>query len=128
MSALTSPLVLSLACVLEAATGLALVLIPRTVIGLLLGATVLGTAAVPCRIAGFGLIALAVACWPGNARRRELAGMLAYDAPVTLYLLFVGLGRSWSGPLLWPAVIVHVILTMLLARAWLRERRQPTPW
>ena len=120
--AITSKRVLATACIAEAATGLALVLLPRIVVGLLFGADVIGAGVVACRIGGFALIALGVACWPGDTKSRALAGMLAYSAPVTLYLLYLGLGGTWSGVLLWPAVVVHVLLTVLLARAWIHER------
>ncbi len=64
------------------------------------------------RVAGIALISLSVACWPGT----PLIGMLTYSAAVTLYLAYVGFAGGISGILLWPAVIVHVILTALLAR------------
>jgi len=35
---------------------------------------------------------------------------------VTLYLAYLGLAAGLSGPLLWPAVILHLLLTALLAR------------
>jgi hypothetical protein len=43
--------------------------------------------------------------------------MLTYSAAVTLYLAYLGLAGGFSGILLWPAIVVHVILTALLARA-----------
>jgi len=42
--------------------------------------------------------------------------MLIYSATVMLYLAFVGIVTGFSGILLWPAVVVHAILTALLAR------------
>ena len=44
-------------------------------------------------------------------------GMLIYSAAVTLYLAYVGFAGDLTGILLWPAVVLHVILTALLARA-----------
>ena len=46
-----------------------------------------------------------------------LVGMLTYSAAVTLYLAYVGFTSGSTGPLLWPAVVLHLILTGLLARA-----------
>jgi hypothetical protein len=43
--------------------------------------------------------------------------MLAYSAAVTLILAYVGVSGATSGVLLWPAVVLHAILTALLARA-----------
>ena len=65
------------------------------------------------RVAGIALIALGVACWTST----PLVGMLTYSAAVTLYLAWVGFAGGMSGILLWPAVVLHVILTALLARA-----------
>jgi len=105
--------VLALAAVGEAATGLALLIVPSLVGRLLLGEELTGIAVAVARVAGIALIALAVACWPG----RQLAGMLTYSAAVTVYLAYLGLTGGSTGILLWPAVILHVILTVLLARA-----------
>jgi len=55
-----------------------------------------------------------VACWPGP----PLVGMLIYSAAVTLYLAYVGFADGLNGILLWPAVVLHVILTGLLVRSW----------
>jgi hypothetical protein len=52
-----------------------------------------------------------------------LLGMLTYSALVTAYLAYVGIRGEWAGPLLWPAVVVHAVLTLLLAKAWFRSRR-----
>ena len=43
--------------------------------------------------------------------------MLIYSAAVTLYLAYVGLAGGFAGVLLWPAVVLHAILTALLTRA-----------
>jgi hypothetical protein len=104
---------LALAAVSEAATGLALVIFPSLVGRLLLGEELSGIAVPVARVAGIALISLGVACWPGGA----LAGMLSYSTGVTVYLAYLGLTSASSGMLLWPAVVLHVILTVLLARA-----------
>jgi hypothetical protein len=43
--------------------------------------------------------------------------MLTYSAAVTLYLAYRGFAGGFSGILLWPVVVLHVILTALLTRA-----------
>jgi len=110
--------VLTFAAVFEAATGLALLIVPSLVGRLLLGAEL--TDAIPvARVAGIALIALGVCCWPGST---ALCGMLTYGALVTLYLACRGIRGVWVGPLLWPAVVIHALLTALLARAWFQSR------
>lgn len=90
---------LVLAAAAEAATGLALLLVPSLVGQLLLGTELAGTAAIVARITGIALIALGLACWPGPPR----LGMLAYSAAVALYFAYLGLGGGAGGVLLWLA-------------------------
>jgi hypothetical protein len=104
------------AAVAESATGAALMVVPSLVVRLLLGVDPTGVAIPIARVAGVALIALGVACWPGPAR----VGMLVYSAAVTFYLLYLGIRGEWVGPLLWPAVALHAVLTLLLVRAWFR--------
>ena len=105
--------VLAFAAVAEAATGVVLVLAPSVVGQLLFGAELSGMAETMARVAGIALIALSVACWPGT----PLLGMLIYSAGAALYLAYVGLAGGSSGVLLWPAVVLHLVLTALLIRA-----------
>jgi hypothetical protein len=109
---------LTLAAVAEMATGVALVLVPSLVVRLLLGAELTGVAVPAARVLGIALIALGVACWPG---RPALCGMLIYGAAVTLYLSYLGIRGNWVGPLLWPAVVLHAVLTLLLAWVWFTD-------
>ena len=114
--------VLVLAAVSEAVTGLALLIVPSLVVQLLLGEELTGIAIPVARVAGIALIALGIACWPGT----PLIGMLTYSAAVTLYLAYVGLTGGLTGILLWPAVVLHVILTALLTRASTSDKETKT--
>ena len=111
--------VLPVAAVAEAATGMALLIVPSLVGRLLFGVEFTGVANPAARVAGIALIALGVACWPGPA----IAGMLTYSAGVTLYLAYIAFAGEWVGPLLWPAVVLHAVLTLLLARAWFKPQK-----
>jgi hypothetical protein len=110
------------AAVGEAGTGLALLIVPSLVGRLLLGEDLADVAIPVARVAGIALVALGVACWPGP----PLVGMLIYSAGVTLYLAYVGFAGGLSGILLWPAVILHAILTALLIRALTRDKATKT--
>ena len=114
--------VLRLVAIGEAATGVVLAVYPPIVIKLLFGAEIVGAATVMSRITGMALIGLGIACWPGCT---ALCGMLTYSALVTLYLAYVGICGEWVGLLLWPAVVIHAVLTLLLIRASLKEQRTP---
>jgi hypothetical protein len=115
--------VLIFAAVAEAAMGLALLIVPSLVGRLLMGVELTGIAIPVARVAGIALIALGFACWPGPPR----AGMLIYSAAVMLYLAYLGVTGGLTGILLWPAVILHAILTALLARASTASSRLEVP-
>ena len=106
--------VLIFAAVAEVATGLALLTVPSLVGRLLLGEELAGVALPVARVTGIALIALGIACWPGS----PLVGMLAYSVAVTLYLAYIGFAGLSAGVLLWPAVALHAVLSVLLGRAW----------
>jgi hypothetical protein len=89
---------------------LALLTAPSLVGQLLLGEELTGVAVPVARVTRIALIALGIACWPGS----PLAGMLTYSAAVTLYLAYLGFAGGLTGVFLWPAVVLHAILTALL--------------
>jgi hypothetical protein len=107
---------LTIAAIGEIATGLAVLIVPSLVGQLLLGEGLGGVAVPVARVAGIALIALGIACWPGS----PLIGMLFYSAAVTLYLAYLGVRGGLAGVLLWPAVALHLVLSILLARLWMR--------
>ena len=98
-------------------TGFALLIIPSWIGQLLFGAVLTDVAAIATRVAGIALVALGIACWPGT----QLIGMLTYSAGVASYLTWVGLAGASSGILLWPVVVLHAILSVLLARTLARD-------
>ena len=112
--------VLKFAAIGEAATGLALLIVPSLVGQVLLGEDLTGIAVPVARVAGIALIALGIACWPGP----PLLGMLIYSALVTLYLSYVGLADGLTGIFLWPAVALHAILSVFLGRLWVAGDQQ----
>jgi len=105
---------LTFTAIAEAATGLGLLIVPSLVGRLLLGEPFTGVAIPVARVAGIAILALAIACWPGP----PLVGMLIYSALVTLYFSYLGFAGEFTGVLLWPAVALHVVLTVQLGRAW----------
>ncbi|WP_425536802.1 hypothetical protein [Ensifer adhaerens] len=112
--------VLDVAAFGEIATGLALVILPSFVGQVLLGEALSGAAIPTARVAGIALIALGVACW----RSSGLLGMLIYSVAVAVYLALFGLTTSSAGVLLWPAVVIHVVLSILLLRSRSKVRRE----
>jgi hypothetical protein len=110
---------LTVAAVIEVATGMALLIVPSLVGRLLFGEELTGIVIPVARVLGVALIALGVGCLPCST---ALCGMLTYSGLVTLYLLYLAIRGEWVGPLLWPVVALHGILTVLLARAWFQSR------
>ena len=113
---------LILAAASEALTGLFLLVYPPVVIRVLFDAEIAGAGVLMSRIAGISLIALGVACWPGSNALRPFLGMLTFGLLAALYLVYVGINHG-GGILLWPAVAAHAGLSILLVRAWWKEKR-----
>ena len=110
---------LRFAAIGEILTGLALLIAPSLVSQLLLGEQPASVGVPMARIAGMALIGLGIACWPGP----PLAGLLAYSTLVTLYLAYLGAAGGFTGVLLWPVVVLHVILNAFLIREFTRKAR-----
>src|SRR6476620_11878367 len=98
------------AAVAEVVTGLALLIVPSLVGLLLLGEEFTGVTIQVGRVAGIALIALGIACWPGP----PLVGMLTYSSLAALDLAYLGVADGLTGVLLWPAVALHAVLSILL--------------
>ena len=109
----------ALAAALEAVTGLALMFDPSLVARLLLGDDLTGVGTALGRVAGFGLFALGLACWPTSKAPSGVGpglwALLTYNLLVTMYLLYLAIASEWVGSLLWPGVALHAVLTLLLA-------------
>jgi hypothetical protein len=107
---------------------MALMVVPSVVGRLLLGAELSGVTIVVARVAGIALIALGIACWPNDKTMRPpLNAMLLYNLFVTGYLIFLGLRGEWIGPLLWPAVVLHTVITIFLGCDWVVSRKAGQP-
>ncbi len=115
--------VLALAALAEAGTGVILVAYPPIVVRLLFGVEINGVGVIMSRIGGIALIALGVACWPGNPAFHPLYGMLTYSTLAMLYLIRIGVRGEAVGLLLWPAVVAHAILVALLVGAQFKAQK-----
>jgi len=103
--------ILIVAAISEIATGFALLIVPSLVGQLLLGGELIGIAVPVARVLGIALVALSIACWS-----TPRVGMLVYGAAVALYLGYLGFMGVFDGILLWPVVVTHLILTVLLIK------------
>ena len=114
--------------VIELGAGLALLSFPSPVVALLLGSPLDIPAGLSvARVGGFGLLSLGVACWlaradsESRAARGLVAAMLVYDVGAVAVLAFAGLGFGLHGVALWPAVVLHAVMTVWCV-ACLRRR------
>jgi hypothetical protein len=95
------------------------------VVRLLFGTEISDAGVIMSRIAGIALIGLGISCWPGDSAFQPLHGMLAYSTLAMLYLIYVGVRGEEVGLLLWPGVVVHAILVVLLVGARFKEHKTP---
>ena len=112
--------VLAFAAVAEALTGLGLLFVPSLVSWLLLGTELIGVSVVIARVTGIALIGLGISCWPSWP---ALYGMLTYSALVMLYLAYTGVVGGFAGLLLWPAILLHAVMTLFLG--WICFKLHP---
>src|SRR5271165_4991121 len=115
---MTTRTLVLLSAAIEAATGVALIADPDFVVHFLLGAGLSGSGIAVARVAGFGLLALGLACWPGgnDATAQATRALFVYNLLAGLYLGYLRVAGGFAGFLLWPACILHVLLAFLLAR------------
>ncbi len=113
---------------IEAATGIALLVAPSVIVELLLGAGLSSPQSLVLgRIAGAALISISVACWQARKSERNdtqiglLAGLLVYNIAVPALLIYAAIAPGLHGIALWPASILHVMLA-IWCLACLRSR------
>lgn len=106
---------LALTAATEGVTGLALAIAPLLVVRLLFGAEPSGAGLATSRVAGFALLGLGLACWPGRdasaGLTSALRAMSTYNVLATLYLVALGVRGDGVGPLLWPAALAHAVFS-----------------
>jgi hypothetical protein len=70
------------------------------------------------RVAAFGLLSLAIACWPSGRTlgAQPVRALFVYNLLAGLYLVYLRVAGEFDGYLLLPAGVLHVLLGVLLAR------------
>jgi hypothetical protein len=110
---------LTITAIIEAATGIGLLAGPSVVAQVLLGAPLDSPASLTvARIAGAALLTIGVACWlarsdtQSGAARGMVSAMVLYNLGAMLVLGAAGIGPQPLGIALWPAVILHAVMTL----------------
>jgi hypothetical protein len=121
-------LLILVGAVLETSTGLALLVLPRFVVRVLLGAVPVGAGVATSRLCGLALLSLGLACWPewdaapDRPDRRAVRALLVYNAAATAYLACLLVLDGYRGPLLVPAIALHAVVAAVLARMVVRSK------
>ena len=105
--------------VLEAATGLALLVLPSLLLKLLLGVDQAALEAIfIARVAGAALLAIGVTCYLARndkqspAQTGVITGALIYNVAIALLLVYGGIVLAMTGIALWPVVVLHTALAL----------------
>ena len=104
---------------LEAGTGLTLVLSPSVPAAVLVGASLdTDGGLIAARLAGAALVSLGVACWfarndgQSDAAKGLVSAMLLYNVGAGGVFLYAGMGLGLTGVGLWPPALLHTGLAI----------------
>ena len=105
--------------VIEAGAGVGLLCCPSAAMALLLGSPLDTPATLTLgRVAGAALFALGVACWLAHfdaqscAARGLVSAMVLYNLGAVVILGVSGIQSQPVGVALWPAVVLHAVMTV----------------
>ena len=99
--------------IVEALTGLALLVAPLFVIDLLLGDGLGATGVAVARVLGIGLLSIGVAAWESQGQEIRLAprtGLCLYNIGIAVLLAILGTTGGMHAPLLWPVAGLHGLI------------------
>ena len=117
--------------VIEVGAGVALMFCPSATVVLLLGSGLDTTAAVTLgRVAGAALFTLGVACWLAQydarscAARGLVSAMVLYNFGAVVILGTAAVQLQPVGVALWPAIVLHAVMTAWSVTCLLRKPTQ----
>jgi hypothetical protein len=118
--------VVVLSSAIEAITGIALLATPALVGRVLLGVYLSNSGVAVARVAGLGLLSLAVACWPakGHTTSQAIRALFTYNLLGAIYFCCLKVSGSFTTDVLWLAFALHGLLAVLLARPAYQGIRQ----
>jgi Na+-driven multidrug efflux pump len=114
--------ILAFASIVEVATGLALMIDPRFIVGLLVGPNTPVEEIPMGRLPGIAILSVGLACWPTSQQAERgspaFRAMLVYNVLIALFLVYLFKVGHLGGVLLWPAVVLHAVVALLLVWTW----------
>lgn len=122
-------LLFNVSAAIEILTGVAMLIVPALLIGLLLGEGLGPTGVAVTRILGVGLLSLGIAGWDSQEQAQDAAlgpqtGLLVYNIGATAIFVFLGTAGAMNGVLLWPAAALHLVISLLMLGAIIRHPRK----
>jgi hypothetical protein len=101
---------------LEIVVGIFFVAVPDIPCVLLFAAKPEGIGIPLARFAGFGLLALGIACLPSmtTGSRRGVVGLFVFNVGAAILFAWVGFATTLHGFLLWPVAILHAAIAAAL--------------
>ena len=116
--------VLLVAAWFEIIVGVSFVLALNAQSQLLFRETLEGPGAAFGRLSGLALIALGVACLPSRVEEtRQVRVLLFYNIGASILFAWIGVTTTSWGVVLWPVVILHAVLAIVLALSLRRGSR-----
>jgi hypothetical protein len=103
--------------IIEALTGLGLMMVPATIVRVLLGAELRsGLEIILAMVAGAAIFSIALLCWLSRINTESLVApgvLLFYNFAVSLIFLYAALGLKFTGFPLWGVIAFHLLQTVL---------------
>ena len=109
---------------IEIIVGASFILALNTQSQLIFGTTTAGSGVHFAQLAGIALIALGIACLPANhaaTRRVAVRTLLIYNIAAAIFFAWIGVATTLRGVVLWPVVILHTVLAIVLALSLRKE-------
>ena len=103
--------------IVEVLTGLALLVAPLFVIGLLLGDGMGAIGIAVARVLGVGLVSVGVAAWESQGQAIRLApraGLCIYNIGIAVLLAILGTTGGMHAPFLWPVAGLHGLIGVVM--------------
>jgi hypothetical protein len=108
---------LTYTCIIEALTGIGLILIPGKLISLIFGSPFDGNNPImAAMIAGIAILSLALLCWflrETENMRVAIKGLLFYNLILFLILIFGTISHGLNGPVLWIVILFHFVQSIM---------------